>query len=84
MTVLEKVKAAAAKLDPDEQFDLFRWWITTDAFKDRQVAALKQDLQAGLDQLADGRYQTYNDSSLLQLAEDIGHMGRERLKKRKA
>lgn len=84
MTVFEKAKAATAKLDPDEQFDLFRWWITTDTFKDRQVAALKQDIQTGLDQLAEGRYQTYTDSNVMQLAEDIGHAGRERLKKRKA
>ena len=84
MSVLEKVKAAAAKLEPDEQFDLFRWWIETDTFKTRQLAALKRDLAIGMDQLSEGRYQTYSDSNLMQLAEEIGRKGRERLKKRGA
>ena len=82
MSVLEKVKAAAAKLDPDEQVELFRWWIESDTFKARQLAALKRDLAAGIDQLDSGRYQTYDDANVLQLAEDVGRAGRERLKKR--
>ncbi len=81
MSVLEKVKAAAAKLDPDEQVELFRWWVESDSFKARQLAALKRDLAAGLDQLDNGRYQTYDDTDVMQLAEDIGRAGRERLKK---
>jgi hypothetical protein len=81
MSVLEKVKAAAAKLDPDEQVELFRWWVESDSFKTRQLAALKRDLATGLDQLDSGRYQTYDDTDAMQLAGDIGRAGRERLKK---
>ena len=81
MSVLEKVKAAAAKLDPDEQVELFRWWVESDSFKARQLAALKRDLATGLDQLDRGRYQTYDDTDVMQLAGDIGRAGRERLKK---
>lgn len=81
MSVLEKVKAAAAKLDPDEQVELFRWWVESDSFKARQLAALKRDLATGLDQLDSGRYQTYDDTDVMQLAEDVGWAGRERLKK---
>ena len=81
MSVLEKVKAAAAKLGPDEQVELFRWWIESDTFKARQLAALKRDLATGLDQLDSGRYQTYDDSNVMQLAEDVGRAGRARLKK---
>ena len=84
MTVLEKIKAAAAKLAPDEQFDLFRWWIESDVFKARQLAALKNDIKIGLDQLNSGNYQTYTDANVMQLAEEIGKKGRERLKKRNA
>lgn len=80
MSVLEKVKAAAAKLDPDEQVELFRWWVESDLFKARQLAALKRDLAAGIDQLDNGRYQTYDDANVMQLAEDVGRSGRERLK----
>ena len=81
MSVLEKVKAAAAKLDPDEQVELFRWWVESDAFKTRQLAALKRDLAVGIDQLDNGRYQTYDDANVMQLAEDFGRAGRARLKK---
>jgi hypothetical protein len=81
MSVLEKVKAAAAKLGPDEQVELFRWWVESDAFKTRQLAALKRDLAVGIDQLDNGRYQTYDDANVMQLAEDFGRAGRARLKK---
>jgi hypothetical protein len=82
MTAVEKIKAAAAKLDPEEQYALFRWWTESDAFKERQLAALKQDIASGIDELDAGRYKTYDDSTLMQLAEDVGRSGRERLKKR--
>jgi hypothetical protein len=81
MNAVEKIKAAAAELDPDEQVELFRWWVESDTFKQRQLAALKRDLAAGLEQLESGRYRTYDDTNVMQLAEDIGHAGRERLKK---
>jgi hypothetical protein len=84
MSAVEKIKMAAAKLDPDEQYELFRWWTATDAFRQRQFAALKFDIASGLDDLDDGSYQTYDDRNVMQLAEDIGRSGRGRLKKRGA
>ena len=83
MSAVEKIKVAAAKLNPDEQVELFRWWVESDGFKQRQLAALKRDLAVGMEQLANGRYQTYNDSNLMQLAEEIGRTGRERLKNKR-
>lgn len=81
MSAVEKIKAAAAKLDPDEQVELFRWWVESDAFKQRQLAALKRDLAIGIEQLEDGRYRTYDDNNVMQLAEDVGRSGRARLAK---
>ena len=81
MSALEKVKAAAAELDPDEQYDLFRWWVESDSFKQRQLAALKREIAAGIEDLEQGRYQTYTEASVMQLAEDVGQSGRERLSK---
>ena len=80
MQTLDEIKAAAAGLSPDEQAELFRWWIESDAFKQRQLARLKSDLAVGLEQLEHGIYQTYSDDTLTQLAEDVGRLGRERLK----
>jgi hypothetical protein len=81
MSAVEKIKAAAAELGPDEQYELFRWWIQSDAFRQRQLTALKYQITSGIDDLNDGRYQTYDDTNLMQLAEDVGRVGRERLKK---
>ncbi|HKW29313.1 MAG TPA: hypothetical protein VJT54_08265 [Verrucomicrobiae bacterium] len=81
MSAVEKIKAAAAGLDPDEQYELFRWWVESDTFKQRQLTALKRDLAVGLEQLDSGRYQTYDDANVMQLAEDVGRAGREQLKK---
>jgi hypothetical protein len=81
MSAVEKIKAAAAELGPDEQYELFRWWTESDAFRQRQLAALKVDIASGVADLDAGRYQTYNDTNLMQLAEDVGRAGRERLKK---
>jgi hypothetical protein len=80
MSAVEKIKAAAVELSPDEQIELFRWWIESDTFKTRQLAALKRDLAIGFNDLERGRYQTYNESNVMQLAEDVGQSGRERLK----
>ena len=49
MSAVEKIKAAAARLDPDEQVELLRWWVESDTFKQRQLAALKRDLAVGLE-----------------------------------
>jgi hypothetical protein len=81
MSAVEKIKMAAAKLDPDEQYELFRWWVESDSFKQHQLSALKQDIAIGIDQLDSGHYQSYDDASVMQLAEDVGRTGRERLKK---
>ena len=79
MSAVEKIKAAAARLNPDEQFELFRWWIESDGFRQRQLATLKQDIGEGIDDLEHGRYREYSDANVMQLAEDIEQAGRERL-----
>ncbi len=76
MSAVEKIKAAAAELNPGEQVELFRWWVELDTFKTRQLAALKRDLAVGLQDLENGRYQTYNESNVMQLAKDVGQSGR--------
>lgn len=81
MSAVEKIKAATARLNPDEQYELFRWWIESDGFRQRQLAALKQDIAAGIDDLENGRYREYSNADVMQLAEDIGQAGRERLNK---
>jgi hypothetical protein len=80
MSAVEEIKAAAAKLNPDEQYELFRWWIQSDAFRQRHLVALKRDIAIGIEQLESGRYQTYDQTNAMQLAEDDGRVGRERLK----
>lgn len=81
MTAVEKIKAEASRLDPDEQYDLFRWWIESDGFKQKQLAALKRDIAAGIEDLENGRYQVYSESDAMRLGEDIGRRGREQLAK---
>ena len=80
MRTIDEIKAAAARLEPDEQAELFRWWVESNTFKQRQLAALKRDLAAGIEQLEHGRYRTYDDTNVMQLAEEIGRSGREQLK----
>lgn len=79
MSAVETIKLAAAKLNPDEQYELFRWWTESDAFRQRQLAALKFEITSGLDDLNAGRFQTYDETNVMQLAEDVGRAGRERL-----
>ena len=81
MSAVEKIKLAAAELDADEQYELFRWWTESDAFRQRQLAALKRDIAIGIEQLDSGRYQAYSETGAMQLAEDVGGAGRNRLKK---
>jgi hypothetical protein len=83
MTAVDKIKAAAAKLGPDEQVELFRWWVESETFKQRQHAALKRELASGIEQLETGRYQTYDDTNIMQLAEEVCQTGREQLKKKR-
>ena len=81
MSAVEKIKQAAAALNPDEQFELFRWWTESGGFRQRQLAALKRDIATGIEDLDNGRFQTYSEANVMQLAEDIGKSGRARLKK---
>jgi hypothetical protein len=81
MNALEKIKAQASKLNPDEQYDLFRWWIESDGFKAKQLTALKKDIAAGIEDLENGRYQVYSESNAMRLAEDVCRRGRDRLAK---
>jgi hypothetical protein len=83
VNAVEKIKAAAAKLDPDQQIEVFRWWVESDAFKLRQLASLKRDLESGIEQLENGRYRSYDDSNIMRLAEEVGQEGRKHLRKRR-
>lgn len=76
MSAIEKIKAATARLNPDEQYELFRWWIESDGFRARQLDRLRQDIAAGIDDLENGRYRDYSDANIMQLAEGIGQAGR--------
>jgi hypothetical protein len=80
MSTLDEIKAATERLKPDEQEELFKWWVQSDAFKARQLAVLRRDIAVGIDQLDHGRYRSYDDASVMQLAEEVGKSGRERLK----
>lgn len=84
MSALEKIKAATAELEPDDQAELFRWWAESDTFKARQLAGLKRDLALGLEQLDGGRYQTCSDANVMQLADEVSRAGKQRLKNRGA
>ena len=81
MSAVEKIKAAAAELNPDEQVELFRWWVESDTFKQRHLAALKREVAIGVEDLERGRYQTYSDANVMKLADDVGQSGRKRLAK---
>ena len=43
-----------------------------------QLAALKRELAAGIGDLDRGRYQTYDDATVMRLAENICRSGPER------
>jgi hypothetical protein len=79
MSTLDEIKAATERLKPAEQEELFNWWVQSSAFKARQLAALKREIAVGIDQLEHGRYRTYDESNVMQLADEIGQAGRERL-----
>ena len=81
MSAVEKIKADAARLNPDEQYELFRWWIESDGFRQRQLASLKQAVASGIDDLESGRYREYSETNLMQLAVEIGQAGRKKLNK---
>lgn len=76
MNALEKIKLAAAELSPDEQVELFRWWVATPAFKTRQLSALKSEIAVGIADLEHGRYRSYTGASVMELAEEVAQLGR--------
>ena len=80
MSTLEEIKAATKQLKPDEQVELFNWWVQSDTFKARQLAALKRELAVGIEQFDQGRYRAYDDTNVMQLAEEVSKSGSERLK----
>jgi hypothetical protein len=79
MSTVEEIKAAAAALPADDQFDLFLWWVETETFKERQLAALKGQIEAGIADLEGGALQAYTRSDAVKLADDVCQAGRERL-----
>ena len=81
MNAVQKIQAAAAKLNPEEQVELFRWWVESDVFKQRHLASLKREIMIGIEDLERGWYQTYDDASVMRLAEDVGRSVKERLTK---
>ena len=78
MKTLEEIKAAAAELSPDEQFELFRWCTQSDAFKARQLEALKREVARGIHDLEEGKYTSYQSEELTVLKDEIARSGRER------
>ena len=44
-----------------------------------KLADLKRELAVGVEDLVHGRFQTYSDANIMQLADDIGRIGRIRL-----
>jgi hypothetical protein len=83
VSTLEEIKAATAALNPADQVELFRWWTQSETFKARQLAALKQDIAVGTQQLEQGRYRTFDDANVMQLAEEVSRSGQQRLKGRR-
>ncbi|MGA3180353.1 MAG: hypothetical protein ABSF38_08435 [Verrucomicrobiota bacterium] len=81
MNALQKVKAAAAKMNPNEQAELFRRCVESTGFKQRHWASLRREIAVGIEDLEHGRYQTYDKANVMVLAEDVGRSGRERLTK---
>jgi len=81
VSTVEQIKAAAAKLEPDEQFELFKWWVSTDTFKQRQLAALKHDIAVGIEQLDQGHYRSFDSAEVMKLADEVSRSGRARLKR---
>ena len=77
MNAVEKVKAVAAKLNPDEQHEVFRWWIESDAFRQHQLATLKRKIAEGIEHLKSGQYREYCEANVIQLAEEICQIERQ-------
>jgi len=59
MNTVQKIKAAAAKLNADEQVELFRWWVESDVFSSALGVLETRDCDR-IEDLDRGRYQTYD------------------------
>ena len=80
ISTLDEIKAAATALSQDEQVELFKWWVQSDTFKARQLAALQRDLALGIEQLDQGAYRSYDEITAMQLKEEVSSSARKRLK----
>jgi hypothetical protein len=83
MSTLEEVKAATARLKPEKQVELFRWWTSSEIFRARQLSGLKRELAAGLSELDHGLYRAYSDANVMQLADEVSESGRKKLERRR-
>jgi hypothetical protein len=83
MSTLEEIKAAAAKLTAEQQFELFNWLIESEAFRKRQLEQLQNEINIGLEQLERGESRNY-EGSLTGLADEIKEEGRRRLEQGKS
>ena len=54
MSTVDEIKDAAARLTLDEQFEVFRWWTTTEGFRRHQIEALKNEIAIGIEQAERG------------------------------
>jgi 16S rRNA C967 or C1407 C5-methylase (RsmB/RsmF family) len=71
MSAVEIIKAAAAQLGPEEQAELFDWWVKTPAFKEGRLAALKREVARGVDDLENSRYRIYEADHAMRLADEV-------------
>jgi hypothetical protein len=83
MSKIDVIKAAAAELTPDEQYEVFKWWTESDAFRKRQLHQLKREIALGLNQLDQGHYKSYEADNAMRLAEEVKASGRKRLLKQR-
>ncbi len=83
MSTVEEIKAAAASLKPEEQFELYKWLTESKMLRQRQLEALQKDIAIGLDQMEQGQYRVYDEHSLNSLADEIKSKGRKRLAEQK-
>lgn len=80
MSKLEEIKADAAKLPPDELYELAKWIEQSDAVRSIQHAALVKDIEIGIADIENGRFtECKNDEDLRAFMEGIKARGRTKL-----
>jgi hypothetical protein len=80
MSTLEKIKADAATLPPDELYELAKWIEQSDAVRTMQRAALVRDIEVGIADIENGRFtECKNDEELRAFMEGIKARGRAKL-----